>query len=272
MLDVKSLDLSRPSDRARLLEHLALINALIDSLGASPPPPAPQRNPALVAGDSGVEWPLLAADERSDAQTWAFASKAFRDAFTPGATVRVYVAGVLGLRGCASTFDLPLRKVGVTQDHDVRTRIADASADRYAGCYVDADGRLVEEAGFDGYFATQIALSRPLSPASPVAVEPRALRVTLPATMSFARFEEELQAATRAVSLGSWANTPQGAAHFVKIGVDRNRALRHTAYGFGAARRINPAEEILIFRPRRDGDRLAAVIEWLILRHLALVD
>jgi hypothetical protein len=269
MIDLNLLDLAEPRDRARLLDHLATLSALIGALGDGRPEPAPQRNPALVAGDSGVEWPRLANEEWPGAHQSAFASAAFQQAFKPGGTARVYVCGSSGLRGCASEIDVPLRKVGATEDCDVRNRIADASADRYGGCYLGAGG-LVEEPGYDNYVATPVALTRGLSPASPVAFEARALKVTLPATMTFVQFEAALQAQTRAVSLFAWANSAAGQAHFARIGVDRNRALRRTSYGFGAARRINPAEEILIFRPRRDGDRLAAAIERLILRHLGL--
>jgi hypothetical protein len=44
-----------------------------------------------------------------------------------------------------------------------------------------------------------------------------------------------------------------------------------TPYRHGAAARNSPARELACFRPKSDGDRLVAIAEIIILKHLGLI-
>jgi hypothetical protein len=102
--------------------------------------------------------------------------------------------------------------------------------------------------------------------------ELRALSVRLPYTLSFLEFERLLQHEARLVSLVHWARSEVGKRHLGKIGVPLQTALRHTAYRYGEAAPAFLAEEIWIFRPRQDGDRLLRLIERIVLKHLRLME
>jgi hypothetical protein len=90
-------------------------------------------------------------------------------------TAKVYAAVATGLRDLASLLDVPLRKVGATEDSDVRPRMADINRDQYGGCIETPNGQKIE-AGFDNFVAAQIVLSGNPSPLGPVTNELRALR------------------------------------------------------------------------------------------------
>ena len=249
-----------------LIEVIAFLGAA--NLNALSTPIVP-RKPSFVYGQTGVEWVRLDAGPGDNSHALIFASAAYRQRYSPGVTAKVYAAGATGLRDLASLLDVPLRKVGATEDSDVRPRMADINRDQYGGCIETPNGQKIE-AGFDNFVAAQIVLSGNPSPLGPVTNELRALSVVLPDTLSFLDFERLLQHEARLVSLVHWARSEIGKCHLAKIGVPLQTALRRTAYRYGSVTPAFLAEEIWIFRPRQDGDRLLRLIERIILKHLKL--
>lgn len=268
-----AVDFAKLENRAKLLDALSAAIRIIsasDIAEYSAPVRVP-HDPGAVYGHSGTEWPRLGGERFVPHPHALLESAQFRRLYLPGATVKIYATGSTGLRRLAAVLDLPLRKVGATENADVRIRISDLSRDNYGGRILSVDGP-VDEPGFNDYFAAPIELRVALSPFSPVTPEPRAFSVRLPASMTFADFERQLQAETRPVSLYHWARTDAGRSHLSRLGVRPAIAARLTNYRYGGASRLEPAEEILVFRPRQEGDRLAWIIERIILRHLGLTD
>ena len=110
------------------------------------------------------------------------------------------------------------------------------------------------------------------SPLSPVAYETRALAVTLPEGLTPSDFETALQGATSDCSLIRWAGTEEARLHLQRVQVSLHDVIRMTSYRQGGVEEIEVAQEILFFRPRRDGDRLARLAERIVLQFLKLID
>lgn len=266
MFDLNDFDFTKTTDR-RALSDLLLI--IIDKLDALPSSPAPRHNPGAVFGHVPSDWPVIGGPNFRAVESARFERADFRRLFIPGRLARVYATGCTGLRTLATLLDLPLRKVGVTEAEDVRIRLGELSRDRYAALVRTANG-FETEPGFDNFVAAQIHCATAPSRFSPVKLEPRALAVRLPAGFSVADFEKELQLALDDASLANWIKTPEGQRHFAQLGLDQRFAERFTDYRYGGASVPLLAKELLVFRPRCEGDRLVSVIERVVLKRLGL--
>ncbi len=174
-------------------------------------------------------------------------------------TTRVYVAGCEGLRALSKQLELPLFKIGTT-NVDLLLRLAEVSADRYAAAYC-LNEKIIVDPGFDRWKMMSMDFSLPRAVESPVWVEPRALRVTLPKLLSGKQFEERLREALAPISLANWLKTEAARNHCATRGVDEARAERFTPYGYGDSTRLSRADELYIFRHRIDMPRLCRLCE-----------
>jgi hypothetical protein len=212
-----------------------------------------------------TQWPRL--PPVTEDQLPNFDHVEFRRRYVPQSPASLYVAGSSGLRQMHQTLQVPVFKIGLSQQPDLLVRQNELRTDAYAGLYKDR-GRYTLTAGFDDWEMRQCSLGRKVSPNSPLKVQARGLEVTLPQSLSFTSFDKLLHSALRPIALAQWVMSSVGSNHFAALGVDPAVAIRFTEYKFGAAVRHSRANEIYIFRPREDLDRLCAVIERLVYDHV----
>jgi hypothetical protein len=113
-------------------------------------------------------------------------------------------------------------------------------------------------------------VTRPPAKNSPVNAAPRAITVTLPDDMAPAQFDHEFDEAVRTAAIDEWVMTREGREHCIFRGVEPAFAIRMTPYRHGGTARNSPARELACFRPKTDGDRLLAIAEIIVLKHLGL--
>jgi hypothetical protein len=183
--------------------------------------------------------------------------------------VWIYVLGCPGTQALAKALGLPLFKVGTTGGR-VQDRLRELGRDAYGGCYQTADGKIVREQGFSGglWVAEQTPVTLNLSPLSPIHPSTRGIGVRLPVGMSAAMFEKRLTAQIATASLGKLIASPAGQALCAERGADPARCRRITEYRFGSDIRPSSEEEFTIFRPRSESDRLVAIAERIVVRHV----
>ena len=161
---------------------------------------------------------------------------------------------------------MPLYKPGTAAPNRVGARMAENNRDQYAA-YRQIDGVWVKANGYDGWFASHLHPTELPSPESPVTVEARSIRVVLPATMTPEEFDEAFDAFVRLGALDRWAATEAAQAHCRARGFDPDEMQFATQYpGWTFA----PAREICAMTIFEGVDRLAAICEQLIARHLGL--
>jgi len=220
----------------------------------------PQSDLSRIAGKA--ELPTMDA---------IFSSPAYLSLFRSHAAREIYVGACSGLARNSAILELPEYKISTVAPGRLPERIGELKADVYGGKYI-SDGAFVDDAdGFDDWFASHIYTQRPTAPNSPVEIHPRALTVHLPVTMSPAAFDAAFDHEIRKAAVDLFVQTPEGAAHCEALRVDPAIAQRYTAYPLGSAVRHSACQEIVIFRIREDSDRLVAIAEMIVLRHLGLI-
>ena len=195
-------------------------------------------------GTDGVS--ALARDE-ADADVAAVADPAAGDGL-----IHVYWIGCRGLRDAAQALGPGVRiaRIGTSTERDLAVRMNTAAADAYGSWTRDAAGQLVQQPGFTAWMMQAIATTRAsIDPA--ITVKVRSLAVRLPAGMSRRSFDRALHLALDGHSLAR--------AH--------PDAMRFTLYSVGADRMSRALELYTGLDPRRDGDRLLALVEGILARH-----
>ncbi len=179
-----------------------------------------------------------------------------------GNTTCVYVAGCQGLRSLSGKLGLPLFKIG-SAGTDVLNRVAQLNADRYASGY-RLDERIAMDPGFDAWKLMTMDYSMPRSADSPVRLDPRALRIKLPALMSRRQFEGRLRKELAPISLAHWLKADGSQTYLAARGICAARVERYTPYDLGDSVRLSPADEIYIFRHRSQMARLCRLCELIV--------
>ena len=177
-------------------------------------------------------------------------------------TTCVYVAGCQGLRSLSTELGVPLFKIG-SAGTDVLNRVAQLNADRYAAGY-RLEEKIVLDPGFDRWKLMTMDYSMPRSPKSPVRLDPRALRVKLPASMSGKQFEGRLREELAPISLAHWLKTEGSQTYLAARRIHLARVERYTPYDLGDSVRLSPADEIYIFPYRSDMPRLCRLCELIV--------
>ena len=152
----------------------------------------------------------------------------------------------------------------------LRTALTHKTA-KYGSFWCD-NGSYVEDLDFADQFPSFVRTEMKLSPKSPVRATRNSIVVTLPQGMSQLEFETEFRHDIAHCAVHRFLQSDDGLRHTRLINVDPQVGLRMTAYGFGAGRRMSPADEIYTIRPNRDGDAMLTVVERIILRRLGLQD
>ena len=200
-----------------------------------------------------------------------FDTPAFRERWQPGDAIEIYCAAGSGYKRVARNLCLPFYKLGVTGRGKLVERFKNHKRTGYASFWWQ-DGRYVEDEDFYDQFPSLITTSLALSPNSPVRATANSIVVTLPEAMSPLDFEFALRKALDHVAVHRWLATNEGLRHCAVLRVDPAIGIRMTGYGHGDAKRMSPADEIYLFRPRVDGDELIVIIEQIILVAIGLAD
>jgi hypothetical protein len=140
-------------------------------------------------------------------------------------------------------------------------RIAELKKDLYACEWFRGGQYIADPDGFDDWFPSHLRINLPPALNSPVRLNPRAISVQLPDTMSSREFDRAFDAEVRKGALDLWVRSREGQRHCAALGVDPAIAQRFTPYPFGAAARRSPVTEIVSFRKHCDPDRLIAIAD-----------
>ena len=247
------------------------LETLADSQNSAPVEPIPvtahiaRKYPYLP-----TDWPVVGGRGANLAVPDIFDSDAYRDAYREGPKREIYVAASAGLARVAKSLNMPVYKVSTCAENRMPDRMAELRADAYASTWF-CGGQYVSDADFDDWFPSHFRVSRPPAKNSPVTAAPRAITVALPDDMAPAQFDHEFDAAVRVAAIDEWVMSRSGRDHCVCRGVEPAFAIRMTPYRHGGAARNSPARELACFRPKSDGDRLVAIAEIIILKHLGLI-
>lgn len=246
--------------------------------GAQTTPVTPRRireegSTAAVTHYVETRWPVIGGQDLAPPPAHTFLDPEFSKAYQPGHVAYVYVAGCgdtlkapdqpTGLHGLARRFALPLFKISATASENALARIEDINLERYAGMY-EAEAGLVCDQGYDNWRLVLIHPSRKPMPGAPVEARPRVIRVVLPRGLSLIAFEKELHERLSPAALGRWISSSVGRRHCTLLGADPREAMRLTGYNTGESDRVSRADELYIFKPRRDGGRLLTIVECIV--------
>ena len=185
--------------------------------------------------------------------------------------VEIYFGAGEGYKRVSQTLCLPFYKVGTTALYGLKERFRQHKAEKHGSFWCD-NGVYVEDKDFQDQFPSYIRTELQLSSNSPVRATRNSIVVVLPLGMSQLEFEYELQRALAHCAVHRFLQSDDGLRHCRLINVDPQVGIRMTGYGFGAGRRMSPADEIYTIRPHRDGDAMLTIAERIILRHLKLID
>ena len=186
--------------------------------------------------------------------------------------VWIYVLGCPGLQELGRLLGLPLFKPGTTTG-GIQDRLRELGRDGYGAAWRSGD-RIITDAGFGAglWVAEQLPVTLDLSPLSPVHPSVRGIGVRLPVGLTYPTFERRLAAEVTKASLGQIIGSAAGRALCADRGVDPARCRRITRYVFGADVRPSSEEEFTVFRPRSESDRLVAIAERIVVRHVMGLD
>lgn len=262
------------SEICQLLRRAAdTLEAAMEAIPAPfAPQPLPIAHPACITRQYvPTDWQRLLPRGEEPIASAIFDTVAFKQAYQPGCAVEIYFGAGEGYKRVSQTLCMPFYKVGVTKLYGIKERFSAHKKEKYASFWCD-NGKYVEDGDFDDQFPSYVRTEMALSPNSPVRATRNSIVVTLPAGMSQLDFERCFRAAIAHCAVHTYLQTQEGLRHCHLIKVDPQVGLRMTAYGFGAGRRMSPADEIYTIRPNRDGDAMLTVVERIILRRLGLLD
>jgi hypothetical protein len=258
---------------ASMLDYL---QALLRDGAAAPPSPSsalpsqPVHNALLPKEPARIDWPQIGGPDFVAPSRHIFLSADYAARFQPGAERTVYVAGCSGMRDLSQASGIVVSKVSSCGGGRLLARVGELNQDRY-GAIALHGGEERAEPGWDDWFAIKLKAKTGPAPGSPVTIAERSLVVRLPATMNAQQFDAAFDDLVRHGALAPWLATTDGQRHCVQVGFDSTRGKRFTSYGFDSAPRLSEATELCVFRRHRDHDRLIAIVEYVILRHLGLV-
>lgn len=228
----------------------------------------PVRGPGT--GAPRLRWPRIGGPGLVVAPHLTIKTDEYQRRWEPSdIVVWIYVLGCPGTQALAKALGLPLFKIGTTTT-SIQQRLDELGRDAYGSCYRTAGGTLVREPGFGRklWVAEQLPVSLDLSPLSPVHPSTRGIGVRLPVGLTYQMFDRRFAAEIAKASLRKVIGSAAGDALCRDRGVDPARCRRVTEYEFGSDTRPSSEEEFVIFRPRAESDRLAAVAEAILVEHV----
>ena len=258
------------ADRIRILNQgrtLPLRHATLVEWGLIPDVnqlPGPRPAPTLPDGSRALRLPRIGADLDLSEPPIDWARKRLQALFEPSPSVQVGVLSSPGLMPLAKRFGLSLHKVSVVlkTNDDFRKRIRTLEHDRYASCWRNTDGLLIEDDHFNRWELNTLPDIAERCTFTPVKARHRFLDIRLPLGVSYHQFDVALTSALATARLDQWLKTTSGQAHADRMQRDPKELMRMTAYDFGGMNRhVMEAREIIQIRPDRDAHLLVAVVE-----------
>lgn len=248
--------------------------AIANTALAALPRIQPQGSAAAVTRYLQTQWPRIGGLRLRSLPHDAFTQPAFLSAYRPGLISFPYLAACgrafdepgkqAGLYGVANRVQMPIYKLSSTEAADPRRRLKWLNADRYAGL-VREGSEYREEPGFDGWTFQLFLPNRLPLPGSPVTWDGRFFTVRLPDNLHPRVFEKLMHVRMQNAAFNTFLMAPAGRAHCAALGLEPEGQQRFTRYRFARTPRIDPAEELYIFRPDgEDSDRLLTIIECII--------
>jgi len=183
--------------------------------------------------------------------------------FTPWIRLLIAIVACPGQQVLAHRLQLPIFKVTTTTDEsaDLKVRREELNKDRYAALWRD-NGELREDRGWNDWYLLPVAETTSWSPSKFVSATNRGLEILLPESLTTIDFDQRLTKALASVRLDRWVNTELGQRHLRALNLDDACARRFTAYRRSTdPNRVSVAEELVIFKPKQDISRLAALAE-----------
>ena len=219
-------------------------------------------------------WPRAGGREFTPSPSDLFESDAYRTVFkTSGHTRAIYVGACEGLANIARMLHLPLYKVSTCASDRLWVRMKELRQDKYGAVWLNNGQYVADQTGWTNWFPSFMAAHSLPSQNSPVRCEKRAILVALPAGMTPEDFDRAFDAEVAKGALDRWLLTDEGRNHAATLQVDPSVGQRLTAYRAGDKSKLSPATEIGVFCTKFSGpDRLIAIAENIILRHLRLID
>lgn len=227
-------------------------------------------SPAAVREWAPTQWPEIGGPSLSLEPDKRFNSAAFRQLYRPGERIAVYVPGCRGLRvAVGQALHIGAWKISTSQieARGIEPRLQALGRDRYAACYRRA-GRIVEDEGFDEWVLSTLPPELVVSPSAPLVLHGRGIEVILPTSLNAVTFDRALRHALADAEMGSWASSPAGLDHCAWFGLSPSRFRRLTRYDMCGSARLSKAEEIYLFKPHLQAQRLVRVIENVVLAHV----
>ena len=182
----------------------------------------------------------------------------------------VYVAGCPGQLALPRALGIWLAKPGCTEPGRLNPRMKELSYQGYGEARRIAGGWSRPEAGWRKWDSLYLKPTMAPRPGGPVTVEHHSLVVRVPTTLSKDDFDDAFDRLVRKGALWPWADTPDVRRHCWNRGVDPFRAYRGTL----ADNPPKAAREICVVSlgaQSRDVDRLIAIAEHVVAKHLGLV-
>lgn len=239
----------------------------------------PEGSAGAVTHWFPTRWPRVGGKALLPLADDDFTDELFTRTYRSGRLVFIYVAGcgedhssptvATGLLGLARRLRMPIHKVSVTAQVNLRDRLRELNADHYGALTTSTDGLPCSDLGYDNWMAQHILPNDKPLEGSPVALAERCLAVRLPHDLSIREFDKRLHHQMRNAALNPWLQSPAGRAHCALLGIAPQEAMRATAYGFGAIMRPSRAQEFYVFRPKGfDADRLIRIAERIVHDHV----
>lgn len=227
-------------------------------------------SPAAVREWAPTQWPEIGGASLSLEPDERFNGEAFRQLYRPGERIAVYIPGCAGLRvAVGQALHIGAWKISTSQieARGLEPRLKALGRDRYASCY-RRDGEIVQDKGFDEWVLSTLPDGLKTSPNAPIVLHGRGIEVILPYDLDAVAFDRSLRQALADAELGSWASSPDGLAHCAWFGLSPSRFRRLTRYDMCGATRLSLAEEVYLFKPHLQAQRLVRVVENVILAHV----
>jgi hypothetical protein len=219
--------------------------------------------PAMNTHSLWSSLPLIGGEALDLEPTDRFLSPDFLRRYQPETTTLVYAAGCNGIRAMVEPLKLLVFKLGTHSAGDLSIRMKQLNQARYAG---RRQTSRESEPGFASWLIWPVEPRyAETSPGSPVRSRNDALEIRLPAGLTNARFDQQLNRALCSASLETFARSRTGEAYCAARGVDPASLMRGTGVGDDQP---ESARELILFRPYQDLRRLVRVCEDLIYQHV----
>lgn len=252
-----------------------MIKDLIPAFACSPGLAVPRRlkdrcSPAAVREWVSTPWPEIGGPSLSLEPDRRFDSAAFRAKYRPGERVAVYIPGCQGLRvAIGQALNIGVWKISTSQVEapGIEPRLKALARDRYGSCYRQ-DGELVQDPGFGEWVLSTLPEGLSVAPNAPVQLHQRGIEVVLPATFDATAFDRALRRALANAELSRWSASSEGRDHCAVFGLSPARFRRYTAYDMCGSVRLSTAQEIYLFKPHLQAQRLVRIVEGIVLQRV----